>query len=68
MSNSTTEASTFVFYRYDPSKAAAVIFLILFGVATLAHVFLMIRHRTWYFVPFIIGLICKSTLSCVLVQ
>ncbi|CAK7221264.1 hypothetical protein SCUCBS95973_004435 [Sporothrix curviconia] len=57
-SNSTTSTTgTFVLYHYNPSKAAAVVFLILFGVAALAHVFLMFRRRTWYFIPFIIGLI-----------
>ncbi|CAK7206053.1 hypothetical protein SEUCBS139899_008836 [Sporothrix eucalyptigena] len=57
-SNSTTSGTTtFAFYRYDPSKAAAIIFFILFGVATCAHIFKMIRHRCWYFIPFVIGLI-----------
>jgi hypothetical protein len=57
-SNSTIETQKFELYHYNPSKAAAIIFLILFAVATVAHVFFMIRHRTWYLVPFVIGLIC----------
>ncbi|CAK7221343.1 hypothetical protein SBRCBS47491_004496 [Sporothrix bragantina] len=57
-SNSTASSTgTFVLYHYNPSKAAAIIFVILFAVATFAHIFLMFRRRTWYFIPFIIGLL-----------
>ncbi|ERS98135.1 uncharacterized protein SPSK_06497 [Sporothrix schenckii 1099-18] len=59
-SNSTDGVHNFVLYNYNPSKAAAFLFLILFGIATIAHVFLMVRHRTWYFVPFVIGLIFEA--------
>ncbi|KAF5700220.1 RTM1-like protein [Fusarium globosum] len=43
------------FYRYEPSTAAAVIFVILFSVTTLVHVFQMFRTRTWYMVAFCLG-------------
>ncbi|KAF2088812.1 RTA1 like protein [Saccharata proteae CBS 121410] len=45
----------FKLYRYDPSMAAAVIFIALFGLTTALHCFQMIRSRTWFFIPFIIG-------------
>lgn len=59
----TTEAmandSTYILYNYDPSAVAAIIFVVLFGLTTLVHIFQMIRSRSWFFIPFIIGGICK---------
>lgn len=52
----------FVLYRYDPSKAAAVIFIILFLVVTAAQAYQMIRTRLWIFIPFVIGGCCKPPL------
>ena len=49
--------STFVYYRYDPSRAAAVIFTILFLLTSLLHLYQLIRARTWYFLPLVIGAI-----------
>ena len=51
---------SFKYYRYDPSIAAAVIFVLLFASATGLHTYQMVRTRTWYFVPFVIGGFCKS--------
>ncbi|KAF2488687.1 RTA1-domain-containing protein [Lophium mytilinum] len=48
-------AKDFVYYHYDPSKAAAIIFLVLFTTSTLHHFYQMMRTRTWYFIPFFIG-------------
>ncbi|KAF9886428.1 hypothetical protein FE257_011460 [Aspergillus nanangensis] len=42
-------------YKYDPSMPAAVIFIILFGVASAAHTYHLIRTRTWFFIPLVIG-------------
>lgn len=52
--------SDFRFYRYDPSLAAAVIFIVLFLLATLAHTYQFIRTRTWYLWPVVAGGICMS--------
>ncbi|KAF7871628.1 hypothetical protein EAF04_003735 [Stromatinia cepivora] len=48
---------TFVYllYHYSPSTAAAIIFVVLFGITALVHIYQLITKRTWYFVPFIIG-------------
>lgn len=46
-------------YHYNPSLAAAVIFVILFVCSTGLHAFQLFRKRTFYFTPFIIGGICK---------
>ncbi|KAH8766196.1 RTA1 like protein-domain-containing protein [Diaporthe sp. PMI_573] len=47
--------TSFVFYRYEPSMAAAVIFIAGFGIATLLHLKMLVQKRTWYFIPFILG-------------
>lgn len=51
--------TTYILYNYNPSGVAAIIFIALFGLTTLAHIFQMIRSRTWFFIPFVIGGICK---------
>lgn len=50
----------FTFYYYDPSTAAAVIFVVLFGLSTILHFYQLIRTRTWFMIPFLIGGIRKS--------
>lgn len=57
MSPSNTKEK-YVFYHYNPSFAAAIIFIILFFGSTLLHAFQLARKRTWYFIPFLIGGIC----------
>jgi hypothetical protein len=46
-------------YLYNPSLAAACIFIALFALSAAAHTFLLFKHRTWYFVPFLIGIGCE---------
>ncbi|KAF2179923.1 RTA1 like protein [Zopfia rhizophila CBS 207.26] len=48
-------SDTFMLYRYDPSMAAAVIFIILFILVTAIHLYQMIRTRLWIFIPFVLG-------------
>lgn len=50
----------YVFYNYNPSMVAAVIFIVVFGVSSLLHTYQLVRARTWYFIPFLIGCLCKS--------
>ncbi|KAF5007218.1 hypothetical protein FDECE_6452 [Fusarium decemcellulare] len=45
----------FVLYHYHPSLVAAIIFIVLFGLSAALHIFQLLRSRTWYFIPFIIG-------------
>jgi hypothetical protein len=47
-------------YHYDPSTGAAIVFAALFALTAAVHIVQMIRARTWYFIPFIIGSICMS--------
>lgn len=49
----------YVLYHYEPSFVAAVIFVALFGLTSSLHFFQLIRRRTWYFIPFSIGGLCK---------
>jgi hypothetical protein len=52
--------SGFKYYHYDPSLAAAVLFLILFFLTTTLHLYQLLRTRTWYFIPFLVGGFCTS--------
>jgi hypothetical protein len=47
--------STFHFYNYNPSLAAAAVYAILFLLTSLFHLFQLIKLRTWYFIPVFIG-------------
>ncbi|EON61936.1 hypothetical protein W97_01154 [Coniosporium apollinis CBS 100218] len=49
------ETNVWAFYRYEPSMVAAVIFILLFSVSTSLHMYQLIRTRTLYFIPFLIG-------------
>ena len=43
------------FYRYKPSVAAATVFITLFLLLTAIHSTQLLRWRTWYFLPFLVG-------------
>jgi len=45
----------FELWHYTPSIAAAVIFIILFMGLTGYHTFLIVRRRTWFCIPFVVG-------------
>ncbi|KIN06307.1 hypothetical protein OIDMADRAFT_101070 [Oidiodendron maius Zn] len=49
------QPAPYIFYRYNPSLPAAAIFMALFAISTSLHIFQLIRRRTWYFLPFVIG-------------
>jgi RTA1 like protein len=57
------DSIAFVFYRYDPTLVGAIIFASLFGASTGLILYQMVRTKTWYFIPFFIGGICKCPLS-----
>ena len=44
-----------VYYHYHPHKPAALLFVALFGLATLLHLVYLFRLRAWYFIPAILG-------------
>ena len=61
MSSDTDSQPHFKFYHYDPSFAGALVFTILFGVANVWHLALIAKHRTWYFIPVVVGGIFKNS-------
>lgn len=61
-SRSEPASEGFKLYYYDPSFAAAVLFTIGFSVASIRHVHLIFQNRTWYFIPFLAGCLCKRLL------
>ena len=51
-------ASKFELYKYTPSLAAAVLFIVLFALTTSLHSYQMFRTRTWFYIPFLLGGLC----------
>lgn len=45
----------FEYYKYDPSIAAAIVFVIVFIATTGLHFYQMFRTRTWFMTAFCIG-------------
>lgn len=50
------------FYPYTPSQTAGYAFMALFGIATVTHFILMMPYRAAYFIPLVLGGICKLRL------
>lgn len=57
------DPTAWVPYRYYPSNVAAIIFVAAFSVTTLLHIFQVLKKRTWYFIPLVVGGICRSSQS-----
>jgi hypothetical protein len=49
------------FYRYPPSLPAAILFCILFLIASAIHGFQVWRTKTWYMLIFLAGGLCKTS-------
>jgi hypothetical protein len=60
---STQPATTFRLYHYDPTKAGAIILLLLFLATTALHFWQLFRARSWFMLPLAIGGICKNSKS-----
>jgi hypothetical protein len=60
---STNSGVYYKYYHYDPSLAAGCVFAVLFGILTVWHTILVVRYRTWSFIPVIIGGICTYLFS-----
>ncbi|KAG5287257.1 7-aminocholesterol resistance protein RTA1 [Histoplasma ohiense] len=43
------------FYKYVPSKPAAIIFIVLFLSTTSLHTFQLVKKRVWFFIPVVLG-------------
>ncbi|KAF9694126.1 hypothetical protein EKO04_007858 [Ascochyta lentis] len=49
------DPTAWVPYRYHPSRAAAIVFVVAFALTTIFHSFQLCKRRTWYFIPLVIG-------------
>ncbi|KAG9233522.1 RTA1 like protein-domain-containing protein [Amylocarpus encephaloides] len=50
-----TSEDVFMYYRYDPSIPACIVFLVLFSVSSIAHIYQLFQTRTWILIPLAIG-------------
>jgi hypothetical protein len=48
-------------YEYEPSVAAAGVFVALFAIMTLIHLYRTFTTRTWFCIPFAVGAVCEYT-------
>lgn len=48
-----------IIYGYVPSIVVCALALALFAIALVAHSWLLYKHRTWYFVPIVVGLLME---------
>jgi len=55
MSGDRDGSMDFVFYHYDPSMVAAIIFTVIFFLLSFLHLYQLLRTRTWFFIAFMIG-------------
>ncbi|KAJ6049154.1 hypothetical protein N7499_004007 [Penicillium canescens] len=51
---------TWTFYYYTPSSPGAGIFVGLLGMSTLLHFYQLVRTRSWFMIPFLIGGILET--------
>lgn len=49
------DPTAWVPYRYYPSQVAAVVFVVAFSLTTILHMFQLVKKKTWYFIPLVIG-------------
>ena len=56
-----TTKQEYVLWPYRPSVAGGAIAAIAFALLTCAHVFRLVKNRTWFCIPFVIGaLVCNK--------
>lgn len=51
--------SDFKLFRYDPSLAAAVLFVVLFAITSVLHTWQCVVTKTWFFIAFVLGCWCE---------
>jgi hypothetical protein len=52
----------FVLYRYKPSIPAAVVFVVIFIGLSALHLIRLTSYRSYFFIPFLVGLLRKKPL------
>lgn len=58
-SSSVSNRTLILSRRYTPSLAVGALGVILFLVGLVAHLYLLLRHRTWYFSTVVVGTIME---------
>ena len=48
-------------YPYKPSKVAAITCAVIFTITAAVHIVKLFKTRTWFCIPFIVGLVCKPS-------
>ncbi|KAM0227201.1 hypothetical protein ACHAPO_011738 [Fusarium lateritium] len=48
------------YYRYEPSLPVSIIFVVIFSLSSALHLFQIIKTRTWFFFPFLVGSIFEA--------
>jgi hypothetical protein len=51
-------------YEYKPNQSATIVMAALFGVSAIYHLIVMIKKRTWFYIPLITGAISTYTPTC----
>ncbi len=57
-----TTKPQYVLWPYTPSIAGGAVAAIVFALLTCAHVFRLVKNRTWFCIPFVIGALVCGTL------
>lgn len=58
-----SEDGGFKYYHFTPTFAGAVAFATLFAIVSGRHAQLLFKKKTWFFIPFFLGCLCKPDLS-----
>ena len=46
-------------WLYYPNVGAAIAFSAMFAILTIAHLYVMFRHRMWFCIPMVVGGLCR---------
>lgn len=49
------------YFHYDPSFPLALIFFVIFSLSLNLHVYQVVTTRVWFFLPFLLGSLCKCS-------
>lgn len=60
MADQEKDVQKFSYYHYDPSLGGELTFTVIFALITIGHLAWIVTKKTWYFIPFLIGCLCKS--------
>lgn len=53
----------FRLYRYTPSLEGAIVSVVVFALLTAVHFWRLIRAKSYYFTPFLVGGVCTYSYS-----